>query len=290
MSFKQGIVVTIIILLSVFFSDTYTDKHLYDEENIYYDYQTEVIRDLYIDSQRSLTIERAYKYEGDERVKWHSFVDYFSWFRGFLGDNYWRTAPIQRIQFRDSTGNVVAYTPTRYSFVLSCADKNKCFVFMWKTIYPLPAIFKLSLDTQLHSKEAMPPMQYSPSQGGRNSMVELTNPFLGLIGLMIFYVENVPFFCFLIGLSIVLGVQITKFHEMTDDQKEKYNRIFLVLTLLNPSFMVIEAYMLTAMAVVLSAMLGVINWGVPFTISALTIVISLLISVIKFTQLKKQLK
>ncbi|MGH1404806.1 MAG: hypothetical protein ACRBDL_11235 [Alphaproteobacteria bacterium] len=180
MSVKQSVLVSLFLLLSVFLPGAYTDKYLYAEENIYLNYQTEVIGEVQLNDGEFLSIERAYKYEGNERVKWHSFIDYFNWISYILGDNYWNTAPIQRVQFRKSSGEIVAYTPTRYSFALSCLEENRCWVFMWKTIYPLPAIFKLNTDRQTWGEgNVVLPLQYASSGGAMEGVTEIVNPVLG---------------------------------------------------------------------------------------------------------------
>ncbi len=46
--------------------------------------------------------------------------------------------------------------------------------------------------------------------------------------------------------------------------------------------------MLTAMGVIFYAMLGTVNWGVPFTVSAIMIVIVLLVSVVEFAKIKRR--
>lgn len=230
---------------------------------IFKNYEVERIDTLAYSNTQILFMERAFVYTEKERL-----------------------APIERIQFRDEDGYVVAHTPTRLSTIPFCFSRDYCWIFMWKTVYPLPAIFKFNADSQTWIHNEKPFMQYSRSRYAGEGFTEVINPAFGLVGVFLFYVSHFLFFSVVVLLSVVLCLQIVKFHDIPEEQKKWYHRIFFMINSFNPTYIPIEPYMLTAIVAFSISALGMLFWGIPSTLIVFTIMVTFFYTAMKVAKMK----
>ncbi|PCI54957.1 MAG: hypothetical protein COB36_08885 [Alphaproteobacteria bacterium] len=238
-------------------------------------------------ADRYRVIFKEYEVEFVDTLK-HGNTNTLYMERAFVYTEKWKFAPIERIQFRSESGHVVAHTPTRLSSIPFCFTQNFCWVFMWKTVYPLPAIFKFNPDPQTWIYDEQPYMQYSRSRYAGEGFTEVTNPFFGLVGLVLFYLNNTVFFGVVILLSVALCLQLSKFHDIPDLEKKWYHRLILMINVMNPIFLPLEPYMLTAFIMVAIQGLGVLYWGIPGVLITLTMITSFLCAAMRIGKLKAQ--
>ncbi len=236
-------------------------------DKIHTEYKIKVIGTLDISHTDKLIIERAYRF----------------------ADNKNKIIPIERIQFRNEAGNIVARTPTRLSTILLCFKKDTCWVFMWKTVYPLPAIFKFNADQQAWISEKKSPMKYSRRGYAGEGFIEIVNPIFGVVGLILLYIKNIWYYGIIIIMSVLLSMQIVKFHDLSIEEKTWFKHIFLIINAINFTMLPIEPYMITAVLIYFLASIGDIWVGVPFTVGIGTIFITFFLSSIRLAKLKRDL-
>ena len=189
--------------------------------------------------------------------------------------------PISRIQFSNERGDVIAYTPTRITALPFCFSKNTCWIFMWKTVYPLPAIFKLDLDGGNLNKDEDPPMIYSRSGNDGKGFTDVTNPLFGLVGLYLFYVKHIAYFGLLILVMVILCAKTMKYYDLPDSKKSRIGRAFLIFNFFIPSWLPIEPYIITAFLILVYAMGGLNMYGIPTVLSEFTALIVFLMSCVR---------
>jgi len=96
---------------------------------------------------------------------------------------------LERIQLRNAEGKIVAYTPTRMTALDFCFSAQSCYVFTWKTVYPLPSIFKLDTG-KLTSLDPDPVMEYSRGGVPGAGFTGIFNPLLGLFGVFLLLISK----------------------------------------------------------------------------------------------------
>tara|TARA_R110001592_G_scaffold3525_12_gene19936 strand:+ start:31202 stop:32008 length:807 start_codon:yes stop_codon:yes gene_type:complete len=173
--------------------------------------------------------------------------------------------PMNRIQFRDKDGFIVAYTPTRGQAIPLCYSADMCLVFMWKTVYPLPAIFKFKADPPAWIRQNNPPMIYSRSGNDGRAFTDVTNPFLGLFGLGLFIVVKIWYFAIVIMLSFLLLTQIIKFHDLPEERKSLWFKVCAAFNAFTHTYIPIEPYAITVAVLIIYQNVGVMFWGIPTT-------------------------
>ncbi len=177
----------------------------------------------------------------------------------------------KRIQFMNENGEVVAFTPTRISAIPFCISLENCWVFMWKSVYPLPAIFKLNSDQSTWVKVKKPVMIYSRSGYAGEGFVERINPFFGIFGLILFVFHNFVFFSVLISISMYMFFQIAKYHDLPISKKNWVKKILMILNILMPIPFPNNPYVLLAFIICIMSIGGMACFGIPLVITVLTI-------------------
>ncbi len=176
-----------------------------------------------------------------------------------------------RIQISDENGDVVAFTPTRITAIPFCVALSECWVFMWKSVYPLPAVFKFDTDQGNWVKEKKPPMIYSRSGYAGEGFVERVNPFFGVFGLMMFLVNNFIFFAFLIFVSIIMFFQIAKYHGLSVAEKKWVRKLLLIANFMIPFVMLpTNPYILTGILICAVSLVGLLFFSIPLVLTVLT--------------------
>ncbi len=185
-------------------------------------------------------------------------------------------AGIERFQFRDRNGDIVAYTPTRITGIPFCINKNMCWVFMWKTVYPLPAIFKFNPDSLSWTHDPDPPVVYSRRGPAGEGFTEKFNPFFGVFGLILFLICHIWFFCCVFFVTSILFIQINHYRDMPEIHKAWVRRLLsFVLTLAHLPFpFSANPFLLTAALMLILAIMGMIFAGIPLGITLIFIIMS----------------
>lgn len=177
---------------------------------------------------------------------------------------------MQRMQLRTEEGRTVAYTPTRISAIPFCPTLDMCWVFMWKTVYPLPAIFRFNPDRHSWTNNPHPPMQYSRGGNDGEGFIKKTNPLFGLWGVVLLIVYQAKFFLIFVALSVVLFIQINKFRDLPEIQQLWIRRVLMVLTAPIPiPFIPMEPFMITAMLIFAGSWMSIDLAGIPTVLSML---------------------
>lgn len=196
-------------------------------------------------------------------------------------------AGISRIQVRNEGGRIIAYTPTRITAIPTCFTRNACWVFLWKTVYPLPAIFKLNTDYEPSTINRNPPMQYSRNGPGFEGFDEKFNPLLGLMGLMLFFWRFAWFFCFCILLSIILALQISKYRDLPEKHKKWIRQALSLISIPLHVPLPVEPYMITSFVIMAWSAIGMNSFGIPLTHSALVVMGAFFMCCVRLGRLKE---
>ncbi len=231
---------------------------------VHTDYKVKEIGHIKINNLEHLTIELATKHADEQN----------------------RMFPISRVQLRNERGFVVAYTPTRGQAITFCRSKSSCWVFLWKTVYPLPAIFKFETDQQTWIREEIPPMIYSRSGNDGYGFKDVTNPIFGLFGLMLFFFQKIVYFTILIVLTALLFVQLVKFHDLPEKQKTFFLKILLTLSTAMHSWLPIQPYIMTVIIILFFQRFGMAYWGIPTTHTVIVSIAVFLLSGVRLAKLK----
>lgn len=186
--------------------------------------------------------------------------------------------PVQRVQLRDENGNIVAFTPARLTTIPFCFSKDMCWVFMWKTVYPLPAIFKFNSNPYSWVRIDDPPIEYS--RGGVETnwyagegFTEIINPFLGLLGVALLFLKFSWYFAIVIFLSIILCLQILKFHDAPKHHKQWVNFILsMMMSIAHCPLPFFDPYMITAILIMFVAAVGTASFGIPLVLTVAAII------------------
>ena len=194
---------------------------------------------------------------------------------------------IERIQIRSDSGNVIAYSPTRVTAIPFCFGRRSCWVFLWKTVYPLPAIYKFNPDFNSGYMQKNPPMQYSRgAPAGQNFDVKI-NPLLGAVGLLFLLKERSWYFLVCIFLSIVLCLQVVRYTDLPEVHKVWIKRALMLIFGLTP--LPIEPYMINSIIIVLfSWFVGLGVAGVPFVVSVFTIFVTFFLCAMRLARVKNR--
>lgn len=215
----------------------------------YRTYRVEPIKVIKATDGRLFKLERAWVHPKDERA-------------GYT---------FERIQIRDSSGFIIAYTPTRMQAIPVCKDMEHCWVFMWKTVYPMPAIFKFNSDSKTWIREERPAMKYSRSGYPGEGFVEVVDPVFGLYGLVFYFMRNIWFFLVLSGFSFIFTLQIMKFHDLDPRKKDFVRLILSFLHFWIPPWLPLEPYLISAGIILFVDMIGTVYYGIASVLSVLVI-------------------
>lgn len=180
-------------------------------------------------------------------------------------------AGMERIQFRDGYGRVVAYTPTRITAIPFCPAKGACWVFMWKTVYPLPSAFKFNTNPEAWISEENPPMVYSRRGPGGPGFDKKMNPLMMFFGVILLLQKSMFFFFGCIFLTIIFFIQLMKFNELPKNQKMWIRHLLNVIFTIAHMPFPVEPTMITAGLIMFLAGIGVSHFGIPLVISVAVI-------------------
>lgn len=172
--------------------------------------------------------------------------------------------PFTRYQFRAADGNVVAYTPTRGQAVSYCTSYDNCYVFMWKTAYPLPGIFKFNPDPRSWIWHKNPPMKYSTSGNDGYGFTNVTEPLFGTLGLILFIFHKLWYYVILAFLSFLVIGQMIKFHDLPEDRKKEWMRLLMAFNMFI-HVIPLDPYVITGGLLILAQFIGVLYVGIPIT-------------------------
>lgn len=178
---------------------------------------------------------------------------------------------IERIQVRAGAGVVVAFSPARVTTIPFCFGLHSCWVFLWKTVYPFPAIYKLNPRPEAWIGHPAPPMKYSRQAPAGRGFDNKTNVLFGAFGVVLLLKEKAAFLMCSVLFTIVLVLQITRYRDLPEFKKEWIRRIFFLLFAPSPLPIPVEPYMITAALIFFTASLGVIYAGVPLVVSVFVI-------------------
>ncbi len=175
-----------------------------------------------------------------------------------------------RIQISNKSGDVVAFTPTRITAIPFCFSLNECWVFMWKSVYPLPAIFKFNVDRSDWIKEKKPPMIYSRAGYAGEGFEERINPFFGIFGLILFILHNFVFFSVLIVISMIMFFQIAKYHGLSMAKKKWVRKLLFIANFIIP-FVIFPTnpYVLTGCLICVLSIVGILIFSIPLVLTVL---------------------
>lgn len=196
--------------------------------------------------------------------------------------------PIERIQIRAPSGHIIAYTPTRMKAVTYCPRISYCWVFMWKTVYPLPALFKFNPDPKSWAHEIRPVMKYSRSGYAGEGFQEVYDPVLGLFGLGLFLIRFYWYFLTLAFLSFLLCLQIVKFHESSLVRKGLILVLFTALQLFLKTWLPLNPYVITTLVILLFSIVGTVYIGLPDVLTVLTVMGTFLATCLWIAKLRKR--
>lgn len=231
-----------------------------------YAYKTETIKTFKDHEKNTLVLERAYA-------------------PGLV------RAGMQRMQIRTEGGRIIAYTPTRITAIPFCLSADYCWVFMWKTVYPLPAIFKFNPDRDTWSSDLHPPMNYSRSGNDGVGFTKRTNPLWGVWGIVLFFAHKMGFFSILMVLSTILFLQINKFRDLPPIQKVWIRRILFIITAPIPiPFLPMEPFILTSLIILVGSFVSVGYIGVPMVLSILISIATFFICSVLLVKSKRRRK
>lgn len=212
-------------------------------------YEVELLKTIKASDGRVLSVERAWVRPKDERV-------------GYT---------FERIQIRDSEGFVLAYTPTRMQAVLVCKDIRHCWVFMWKTVYPLPAIFKLNADLKGWVHQKNPVIKYSRSGYSGEGFTEVVDPLFGLYGLVFYLYRNLWFFLFIGAFSFIFTLQVLKYHDLDPRKKDLLRLALSLLHFVIPPWIPLEPYIISAGIILFMDIIGTVYFGIASVLSIFVI-------------------
>jgi len=229
-------------------------------------YKVKEIKTFNLGKNKYLKMERAFTFADKENNKY----------------------PISRIQFRDEQGYVIAYTPTRGQAIIYCLSMKSCWVFMWKTVYPLPAIFKFNTNKKTWIKSDNPPMIYSRSGNDGYGFEDVTNPIFGLFGLLLFFLAKLWYFALLITIMIILFMQIVKFHDLPKEQKSFFLKIFMMMSIAANSAIRIDPYLLTVIILITFSSLSVSYLGIPSVHSIIISIATFLFTGTRIAKINKE--
>ncbi len=252
----------LVVLLSTSFA--LAKQHdLYPYFTDFHEYQVDPLKRINVSADKQIEMQLA-------------FVEYND--QGYM--------PMQRIQFMNKHGRIVAFTPTRYSIIPLCYSLDYCFVFMWKTVYPLPALFQLNSDQNSWINEKVVPMRYSRKGYAGEGFTEVTNPIYGFFGVSLFFFQNISYFCVIIFLSILLCLQIMKYHDM--DNKHVVKKLLKTMALLKPTWLPIEPFIITCGLIYMAQAFGSLLVGIPSVLTFFTIIISFLLCAVRIGKKRKE--
>lgn len=216
-------------------------------------YKTEKIKTITSVNGQPLILERAYVL--DKKIS--------------------KLREIERIQIRDEQGNIVAYTPTRVTAIPVCFSTKYCWVFMWKTVYPFPAIFKFDFNQENWSSYVNFYMQYSRYGPYFEGFTEHYNLIFGAFGVLLLILKLFWYFCLCIIFSIIMCIQISSFRNLDKKYQRWITRLLLFMTLpLKMPYITLEPYTITAGLLFLWICFGIVWLGVPLVITAAVVMSS----------------
>ncbi len=194
---------------------------------------------------------------------------------------------ISRIQIRDEYGKIIALTPSRIEAIPLCFNAKNCWVFMWKTVYPFPAIFKFNPDQTTWMNEANPPMQYSNIGRRYVGFNEHFNLLFGIIGLVMMFFKHAWYFCTCILLAIILCLQISKYRDLPETKQKWIKTLLSMIFLPTHLPFTLEPYTITTI-LLCGFMIGSIYMvGVPHVISACFVMTSFFVTAIRLAKIKR---
>lgn len=194
---------------------------------------------------------------------------------------------MSRLQFRDQGGRIVAYTPTRISAVPFCFIRQACWVFLWKTVYPLPAIYKFNVHPDKWARNPQAPMIYT-RRGGGEGFTEQFNPVWGLFGLALLFFKHSMYVCICILLSIALSLQVVKYHELPEFKKVWIKRIFMMLSGLLPGPFFLQPMQVTAILIFVWGGVGIAFFGIAFVNTVAIVFTTFTLCVMRLARRKAQ--
>lgn len=170
---------------------------------------------------------------------------------------------MSRLQFRDQYGRIVAYTPTRITAVPFCFFRQMCWVFLWKTVYPLPAIYKFNVNQDKWSRNPDAPMVYT-RRGGGEGFTEQFNPVFGVFGLILLFFDRIFYVCICVLMALALSLQVVKYHDMPEFRKLWVKRIVMMLSGLLPGPFLLDPMKITALLIAIWGIVGMAYYGITF--------------------------
>ncbi len=198
-------------------------------------------------------------------------------------------AGIERIQLSDKNGSVLAYTPTRITAIPFCFWLQECYVYMWKTVYPLPAIYKLDVQS-LSPLDGLgnPPMRYSRSGPGGENFTEVTNPVTGVFGLFLLLAEKLWFFLGAALIGLILALQLSRYREWQVKKKHGFVFNILMRIIFLPLPIVPEPYFITCGIILVYTVYGALYAGVPIVLSVFTVFLAFFITCMRLARIKRE--
>lgn len=183
-----------------------------------------------------------------------------------VGSNFFHTVPYERIQIKNQAGQVVAHTPTRVKAIPICSAIESCYVYMWKTVYPMPALFKLNPDTKTWIADKNPPLRYSRKHYAGEGFTEETNLLSGLSGLLIFIFIHLWYYILYAILTISLLKLLIRAPQVPENKKT-YSMLFTTaLGLISPFFMAFTSrFLLIVIILIATSRLAIAHFGIPTT-------------------------
>lgn len=176
-----------------------SEGHSFD---LHYEYYYKPIKKIHFNASQKLTLEKAFKDNSD--IPLHT---------------------IERIQIRDDQGRVIAYTPTRIKAIPLCLNKDVCWVFMWKTVYPWPAIFKFNTNSETWIYDKNPPLQYSRGGYFYQGFTEKFNLAFGTLGVILLLINKAWFFAVCVFFAFMMCFQIAKYRDLSKVKQEWIKRL-----------------------------------------------------------------
>jgi hypothetical protein len=194
---------------------------------------------------------------------------------------------LERIQIRKESGRIIAYTSTRVTGLPFCLGMHSCWVFMWKTVYPLPAIYKFNPDPDTWTRDSNPPMQYSRNGNWGEGFDAKLNPLFGLFGVLLLLKEKAAYFCGCILFTIILCLQITKYRDLPETHQKWIRRVLAMIFSIHSVPFLIEPYRITAILIGLFAVfVGTYRMGVPHVISIVVIFSTFILCAMRLARIK----
>lgn len=214
-------------------------------EGKHFEYKIKQVGIIKTQENEPLIIEKAYKQVG----------------RGLF-----QTVPYERIQIKNQSGQVVAHTPTRVKAIPICSAIESCYVYMWKTVYPMPALFKLNTDQKTWIAENKSPLKYSRKHYAGEGFTEETNLMSGLSGLLIFIFIHLWYYVLYATLTILLLKLLIRAPQVPENKKTYSMLLTTALGVISPIFMAfISRVLLMVIILIAVGRLAIAHFGIPTT-------------------------